>query len=94
MSSHDRCIVFLLTIFGKNPGVIRFENVAYNNYKLPYHCAYPLDYLVTPSADTDNDGIPDSNFGSFIPKISEVQTLVSVDMTKGFRVSNRYKFNN
>jgi len=66
-----------------NPGVIRFENVAYNNYKLPYHCAYPLEYLVTPSADTDDDGVPDSNYGSFLPKISEVVTIVSVDMTKG-----------
>jgi len=65
------------------PGVIRFENVAYSEFRLPYHCAYPLEYLVTPSADTDNDGIPDSNFGSFIPKISQVQTIVSVDMTKG-----------
>merc|ERR1712048_1077587 len=64
-------------------GVIRFNNLAYNDYKLPYHCAYPLEYLVTPSADTDNDGVPDSNYGSFLPKISEVVTIVSVDMTKG-----------
>jgi len=65
------------------PGTIRFENVAYNEYKLPYHCAYPLEYLVTPSVDTDNDGIPDSNYGSFVPKISEVVTVVPVDMIKG-----------
>merc|ERR1712019_258130 len=45
--------------------------------------AYPLEYLVTPSADTDDDGVPDSNYGSFLPKISEVVTVVSVDMTKG-----------
>jgi len=65
------------------PGVIRFENVAYKDYKLPYHCAYPLEYLVTPSADTNNDGIPDSNYGSFLPKISEVVKVVPIDMVKG-----------
>merc|ERR1712048_1117406 len=68
---------------GFNHGIIRFDNLDYKNYKLPYECAYPLDYLVTPSADTNGDGVPDSDYGSLKPKISEVVTVVPVDMIKG-----------
>merc|ERR1712048_1465402 len=44
---------------------------------------FDKQHLKRNSVDSDNDGVPDSNYGSFLPKISEVVTVVPIDMVKG-----------